>query len=91
VNGNLLGHYLDALVTIVEQVLRAEAWAQDQADDVRRYLPREINASEYWVSVAYRENAQTKLRTNLSEPSVTALQGSPACCVAGAHPRAVRG
>jgi ABC-type nitrate/sulfonate/bicarbonate transport system substrate-binding protein len=55
-------------------VLRAEAWAQDHPDEVRRYLARETNASEYWVSVAYGSDAQTRLRTDLAEQSLNALQ-----------------
>ncbi|QNQ10828.1 ABC transporter substrate-binding protein [Sphingomonas alpina] len=74
VDGNLLDNHFDAAVTIVEQVLRAETWAQDHASDVRRYLARETNASEYWVSVAYGDNAQTRLKTDLAEQSLTALQ-----------------
>ena len=74
VDGNLLDNHFDAAVTIVEQVLRAEAWAQDHASDVRRYLARETNASEYWVSVAYGNDAQTKLKTDLAEQSLDALQ-----------------
>jgi ABC-type nitrate/sulfonate/bicarbonate transport system substrate-binding protein len=74
VDGHLLDHHFDAAATIVEQVLRAEAWAQDHASDVRRYLARETNASEYWVSVAYGDDAQTKLRTDLDEQALNALQ-----------------
>ena len=74
VDGNLLDNHFDAAVTIVEQVLRAEAWAQDHADEVRRYLARETNASEYWVSVAYGSDAQTKLKTDLADQSLDALQ-----------------
>jgi len=74
VDGALLDDHFDAVATIVEQVLRAEAWAQDHAADVRRYLARETNVSEYWVSVAYGEDAQTKLRTDLAESSLVALQ-----------------
>lgn len=74
VDGHLLDNHFDAAVTIVEQVLRAEAWAQDHPSEVRRYLARETNASEYWVSVAYGDDAQTRLRTDLAEQSLTALQ-----------------
>lgn len=74
IDGHLLDHHFDAAVTIVEQVLRAEAWAQDHPDEVRRYLARETNASEYWVSVAYGSDAQTRLRTDLAEQSLNALQ-----------------
>lgn len=74
VDGHLLDQHFDAAVTIVEQVLRAEVWAQSHADDVRRYLARETNASEYWVSVAYGVDAQTKLKTELAEQSLDALQ-----------------
>ncbi|TGX54662.1 ABC transporter substrate-binding protein [Sphingomonas gei] len=74
VDGHLLDNHFDAAVTIVEQVLRAEAWAQDHPSEVRRYLARETNASEYWVSVAYGDDAQTRLRTDLAEQSLNALQ-----------------
>ncbi|KRC80257.1 ABC transporter substrate-binding protein [Sphingomonas sp. Root241] len=74
VDGHLLDNHFDAAVTIVEQVLRAEAWAQDHPDELRRYLARETNASEYWVSVAYGSDAQSRLRTDLAEQSLNALQ-----------------
>lgn len=74
VDGHLLDNHFDAAVTILDQVLRAEAWAQDHPEEVRRYLGRETNASEYWVSVAYGEDAQKKLRTDLAEQSVVAIQ-----------------
>ena len=53
---------------------RAEAWAQTNPAEVRRYLARETNSSEYWVSIAYGEDAHNKLKTDLSEQSVTAIQ-----------------
>jgi ABC-type nitrate/sulfonate/bicarbonate transport system substrate-binding protein len=74
VDGHLLDNHFDAAVTILEQVLRAEAWAQDHPSEVRRYLARETNASEYWVSVAYGEDAQKKLKTDLAEQSIAAIQ-----------------
>jgi len=74
VDGHLLDHHFDAAVTILEQVLRAEAWAQDHPSEVRRYLARETNASEYWVAAAYGENAQARLRTDLAEQSIAAIQ-----------------
>ena len=74
VDGNLIDNHFDAAVTIIEQVLRAEAWAQTNPSEVCRYLARETNSSEYWVSIAYGEDAQTKLKTDLSEQSVKAIQ-----------------
>lgn len=74
VDGHLLDHHFDATVTIIEQVLRAEAWAQSHPSEVRRYLARETNSSEYWVAAAYGEDAQTRLRTDLSEQSITAIE-----------------
>lgn len=74
VDGHLLDNHFDAAVTILDQVLRAEAWAQDHPLDVRRYLGRETNASEYWVSVAYGEDAQKRLKTDLADQSVDAIQ-----------------
>ncbi len=74
VDGHLVDHHFNAATTIVEQVLRAEAWAQQNPSEVRRFLARETNSSEYWVSVAYGEDAETRLKTNLSEQSLTAIQ-----------------
>jgi len=74
VDGHLIDHHFDAAVTIVEQVLRAEEWAQLHRSEVRRFLARETNASEYWVSVAYGENAEQRLKTDLAEQSLDAIQ-----------------
>ncbi|MGH8445226.1 MAG: ABC transporter substrate-binding protein [Solimonas sp.] len=73
VDGNLVDQHFDAAVRIVEQVLRAEEWAGLHPDDTRRFLARESNTSEYWVTVAY-EAANQKLRTDLDETSVRGLQ-----------------
>ncbi len=74
VDGNLIDNHFDVAVSIVEQVLRAETWAEAHPEETRRYLAREVNASEYWVTVAYSENAHKRLRTDLSDQSVNALQ-----------------
>jgi ABC-type nitrate/sulfonate/bicarbonate transport system substrate-binding protein len=74
VDGHLIDHHFDAAVTIVEQVLRAEAWAQAHPSEVRRFLARETNSSEYWVAKAYGENAETRLKTDLAEQSLVAIQ-----------------
>ncbi|UIJ46608.1 ABC transporter substrate-binding protein [Sphingomonas cannabina] len=74
VDGHLLDNHFDAAVTILDQVLRAEAWAQDHPSEVRRYLARETNSSEYWVSVAYGEDAQKRLKTDLAGQSIAAIQ-----------------
>ena len=74
VDGHLLDKHFDAATTIVEQVLRAEQWAHQHPSEVRRYLGRETNASEYWVQAAYGTDAHLKLNTDLAERSVTALQ-----------------
>ncbi len=74
VDGHLLDNHFEAAVTIVEQVLRAEAWAQAHPAEVRRYLARETNSSEYWVSIAYGEDAQKRLKTDLAEQSILGIQ-----------------
>jgi len=74
VDGYLIDNHFDAAVTILEQVIRAEQWAREHPSDVRRFLGRETNASEYWVTVAYGEDAHKKLRTDLAEQSVVAIQ-----------------
>lgn len=74
VDAYLLDKHFGSAVTIVEQVLRAEAWAHQNPDQTRRYLGRETNSSEYFVAAAYGEDAHLKLRTDLSESSIAGLQ-----------------
>lgn len=74
VDAHLLDNHFDAGVRIVEQVLKAEAWAHTHADETRRFLARESNTSEYWVNVAYGNDAHLRLRTDLSQASVDGLQ-----------------
>ncbi len=74
VDRNLIENHFDAAVRIVEQVLRAEDWAHAHPEETRQFLGRESNSSEYWVAVAYGQDAHLRLRTNLLETSVTALQ-----------------
>lgn len=71
---NLLDKHLDSAVRLVEQVLRAEHWAYEHADETRRFLARETNSSEFYVTAAYGENAHQRLRTDFAEQSVLALQ-----------------
>ena len=74
VDVNLLENHFDAAVRIVDQVLRAEAWAHAHPDETRQYLARESNSSEYWVTAAHGAEAHLRLRTNLHEASVAALE-----------------
>ncbi|HEX6590776.1 MAG TPA: ABC transporter substrate-binding protein [Moraxellaceae bacterium] len=71
---NLLDNHFDAAVRIVDQVLRAEEWAWAHPDETRRFLARESNTSEYWVTQAYGQDAHLRLRTDLAEGSIVALQ-----------------
>jgi ABC-type nitrate/sulfonate/bicarbonate transport system substrate-binding protein len=74
VDRNLIDHHFDAAVRIVDQVLRAEAWAWVHPEETRQFLARESNASEYFVTAAYGTDAHLRLKTNLDELSITALQ-----------------
>jgi ABC-type nitrate/sulfonate/bicarbonate transport system substrate-binding protein len=74
VDAHLLENHFDAAVRIVDQVLRAEAWAHAHPDETRRFLARESNSSEFWVTQAYGADAHLRLRTDLAESSVLALQ-----------------
>jgi ABC-type nitrate/sulfonate/bicarbonate transport system substrate-binding protein len=74
VDANLLERHFGAAVTIVEQVLQAEAWAHANPDETRRFLARETNSSEYYVAKAYGEDAHLRLRTDLSDSSIAGLQ-----------------
>lgn len=74
VDVNLLDKHFDSAVRLVDQVLKAEAWAHVNPDDTRRFLARESNTSEYWVNVAYGADAHLHLRTDLAETSIAGLQ-----------------
>ncbi len=74
VDQNLIEHHFDAAVRIVEQVINAEEWAWVHPEETRQFLARESNSSEYWVTAAYGTDAHLRLRTNLDELSITALQ-----------------
>lgn len=74
VDQHLVEHHFDAATRIVEQVLRAEEWARAHPDETRRFLARETNSSEYWVTVAYGKDAHERLRTDFSRQSLEGLQ-----------------
>jgi ABC-type nitrate/sulfonate/bicarbonate transport systems, periplasmic components len=59
---------------LLSSVLRAERWAHQHPDETRRYLARETNSSEYWVTVAYGADAHLRLSTRLEEQAIDALQ-----------------
>jgi len=71
---HLLEQHFDVASGILDAVLRAEQWAQLHPDETRRYLARETNSSEYWVSAAYGDDAHQRLRTALDEQAIEALQ-----------------
>ena len=71
---NLIENHFDAAVLIVENVLRAQEWARVHPDETRRFLAKETNSSEYWVTVAYGENAHQRLDTDLSAQNIKGLQ-----------------
>jgi ABC-type nitrate/sulfonate/bicarbonate transport system substrate-binding protein len=74
VDQNLIDNHFDAAVRIVEQVINAEEWAWVHPEETRQFLARESNSSEYWVAAAYGTDAHLRLRTNLAEGSIVALQ-----------------
>ncbi len=71
---NLIENHFESAVLIVEQVLRAEAWAHAHPDETRRFLARETNSSEYYVTAAYGENAHERLRTDFSRQNLEGIQ-----------------
>lgn len=74
VDQHLLDNHFDSAVRIVEQVLKAEAWARVNPDETRRFIARETNSSEYWVTVAYGRDAHERLRTDFSDQNIRGLQ-----------------
>ena len=71
---NLLENHFDVATGILDSVLRAEQWAHTHSEETRRYLAQETNSSEYWVTAAYGNDAHLRLRTELDEQAITALQ-----------------
>jgi ABC-type nitrate/sulfonate/bicarbonate transport system substrate-binding protein len=71
---NLLENHFDSTVRILDQVLRAEQWAWNNADETRRFLAKETNSSEYWVTQANGIDAHLRLKTDLSDQNVAGLQ-----------------
>lgn len=71
---NLLDNHFDVASGILDSVLRAEHWAHTHPEETRRYLARETNSSEYWVSAAYGDDVHLRLRTELDEQAIDALQ-----------------
>lgn len=71
---NLLDNHFDSAVNIIEQVLNAEEWAWQHPDETRRFLAKETNSSEYWVTQAYGQDAHLRLKTDLAAQSIAALQ-----------------
>ena len=98
VDQHLLDQHFDAAMLILDSVLRAEQWAWAHPEETRRFLARELNTSEYWVAAAYGEDAHLRLRTNLAERSIEALQDltdflerwgslrAASMCVSGSNP-----
>jgi len=74
VDRHLIENHFDAAVRIVDQVIRAEAWAWVHPEETRQFLARETNSSEYWVTDAYGTDAHLRLKTNLNELSIITLQ-----------------
>jgi len=74
VDTHLIENHFDAAERIVEQVLRAEDWAHAHPDETRRFLAKETNSSEYWVSVAYGADAHLRLQTDFAQTSIDGLQ-----------------
>jgi len=74
VDTHLIENHFDAAERIVEQVLRAEDWAHVHPDETRRFLAKETNSSEYWVSVAYGTDAHLRLQTDFAQTSIDGLQ-----------------
>lgn len=71
---NLIEKHFDSTVSLLNQVIRAEEWAWAHPDETRRFLAKETNSSEYWVTQAYGVNAHLNLKTDLAEGSINALQ-----------------
>lgn len=73
-DAHLLDHHLDVAADLVGEILRAESWALDHPDDVRRIAAHEVNTSEYWIWKGYRGDAGLQVSTDFSTQDLAALQ-----------------
>jgi ABC-type nitrate/sulfonate/bicarbonate transport system substrate-binding protein len=74
VDQKLLSDHPDAVIRLLDTVLRTEQWAWTHPDDAHRFIARALNTSEYWVAAAYGEDAHQHLHTALEPRAITALQ-----------------
>jgi ABC-type nitrate/sulfonate/bicarbonate transport system substrate-binding protein len=61
------------VVRLVKQVLRAGRWAEENRTAAIAYVAKETRSSESAVVRAYGKDVNRHLRTDLEEPSITAL------------------
>ncbi|RMX05852.1 ABC transporter substrate-binding protein [Corticibacter populi] len=75
VDQHLLDRHYDSVVTLVQQILKAERWAREHRQEARTLIAREVHASEYWIWNHY-ETAQGGLGidTHLEPLALAALQ-----------------
>jgi ABC-type nitrate/sulfonate/bicarbonate transport system substrate-binding protein len=73
VDAHLLDNHPDIVARVIRRVVLAGLWAEDHADDAIAYLARETGSSDRWVRLAYGNDANTHLKTDLDESSIEAL------------------
>ena len=61
-------------VTVLTELLKAEARAALHPEEVRQIAAREVNVSEYWLWRAYGGDAGLKLSTTLEPQAIAASQ-----------------
>jgi len=74
VDSQLLDERPDVVARVLRRILLAGTWAEENPDKAFAYLARETGSSEHFVRLAYGNDANRHLKTDLEETSVTALE-----------------
>lgn len=73
VDSHLLDSRPDIVARVLRRVLLAGQWAEENPTEAIQYLARETGSTELWVRLAYGNDANKHLKTDLEESSIQAL------------------
>jgi ABC-type nitrate/sulfonate/bicarbonate transport system substrate-binding protein len=74
VDSQLLEKRPDVVARVLRRILLAGSWAEENPEEAFTYLARETGSSELFVRLAYGNDANRHLKTDLEETSVAALE-----------------
>lgn len=73
VNASTLERHPDIVARFLAQVIDVDGWAREHKHEVLGYLGRETGSGDDWLRLAYGDDVHRRLRTDLDEGSIAAL------------------